>query len=109
MSDLKFNPNEVVVKVTEDEHSLLNCVITREDDIYCSLCIELNVASEGTSIEESKGNLTDAVKGYIESAVEQNLTVYRPVPTEDNPLISNKNSVIETFKLETNVSLLEHA
>ena len=40
----------------------------REDDGYVSLCPELDVASQGVSVEEASANLREAVELFIESA-----------------------------------------
>jgi len=43
-------------------------MIYREDDGYVALCPELDVASQGDSVEEASANLRDAVELFIESA-----------------------------------------
>ena len=43
-------------------------MIYREDDGYVSLCPELDVASQGDSVEEASANLREAVELFIESA-----------------------------------------
>jgi predicted RNase H-like HicB family nuclease len=45
----------------------LNAVITREGDLYVARCLELDVVSQGKSIEEAQANLKEAVDLYIES------------------------------------------
>jgi predicted RNase H-like HicB family nuclease len=45
-------------------------IIEREDDIYVSLCPELDIASQGSTIEEAKENLTEAVELFFEMADE---------------------------------------
>lgn len=45
-------------------------VIEREGDGYISLCPELDIASQGDSIEEAKANLTEAVDLFLETASE---------------------------------------
>ena len=91
-----------------EEYSLLDAVITKEDEIYCSLCLELNVASEGETLEESKKNLLRVVKDYLELAIENNLPIIRNVPWEDNPLV-NGEEIIDKFKIQTNVNIVEYA
>lgn len=46
----------------------LTCVIEREDDAYVSSCPELDIASQGRSIEEARGNLIEAVQLFLETA-----------------------------------------
>ena len=43
-----------------------SAVIEREDEWYVSLCPELDVASQGKSIEEALANLKEAVELYLE-------------------------------------------
>jgi predicted RNase H-like HicB family nuclease len=45
-----------------------SAVITEEDDGYVSLCTELDIASQGDSIEEAIANLKEAVEGFFETA-----------------------------------------
>lgn len=42
--------------------------IWREDDGYVALCPELDIASQGDSIEEARANLKEAVEGFFELA-----------------------------------------
>lgn len=43
-------------------------VIEREGDAYVALCPELDIASQGTTIEEAKANLIEAVELFLETA-----------------------------------------
>lgn len=46
----------------------LTCLIEREGDGYVSMCPELDIASQGNSIEEARGNLIEALELFLESA-----------------------------------------
>jgi predicted RNase H-like HicB family nuclease len=46
----------------------LTAIIEREDDGFVSLCPELDVASQGSSIEEAKANLVEALSLFLETA-----------------------------------------
>ncbi len=46
----------------------LTAIIEREDDGYVALCPELDIASQGDSIEEARGNLREAVELFFETA-----------------------------------------
>ncbi len=46
----------------------LTAVIEREDDGYVALCPELDIASEGSSIEEARTNLIEALTLFFETA-----------------------------------------
>ena len=43
-------------------------IIEREDDGFVALCPELDVASQGGSVEEAKANLAEAVGLFLERA-----------------------------------------
>lgn len=43
-------------------------IIEREGNGYVSLCPELDIASQGDSIEEAKQNLTEALQLFFEAA-----------------------------------------
>lgn len=46
----------------------LTAIIEREGDGYVSLCTELDIASQGATIEEARANLTEALELFFESA-----------------------------------------
>ncbi len=46
----------------------LTAIIEREDDGYVSLCPELDIASQGDTIEEARGNLIEALELFLETA-----------------------------------------
>ena len=52
-------------------------LLQKEDDFYVALCPELDVASQGPSVEEAIANLKEAVELFLECAdpkeVEQRL------------------------------------
>ena len=43
-------------------------LIEREDDGYVALCPELDVASQGDTVEEARANLAEAVALFLETA-----------------------------------------
>jgi predicted RNase H-like HicB family nuclease len=43
-------------------------IIEREDDGFVALCPELDIASEGASIEEARVNLIEALTLFFETA-----------------------------------------
>ena len=43
-------------------------ILEREGDMYVALCPELDVASQGTTVEEATANLKEAVELFLESA-----------------------------------------
>ena len=46
----------------------LTAIIEREGDGYVSLCPELDVASQGGSVEEARDNLREALELFFEAA-----------------------------------------
>lgn len=46
----------------------LTAIIEREGDGYVALCPELDIASQGDSIEEARANLCEAVELFFETA-----------------------------------------
>jgi predicted RNase H-like HicB family nuclease len=46
----------------------LTAIIEREDDGYVALCPELDIASQGTSVEEARANLVEALTLFFEVA-----------------------------------------
>ncbi len=43
-------------------------IIEREDDWYVALCPELDIASQGTTIEEARDNLIEALELFFQTA-----------------------------------------
>lgn len=43
-------------------------ILEREGDLYVALCPELDVASQGTTVEEATANLKEAVELFLETA-----------------------------------------
>ena len=46
----------------------LTAIIEREDNDYVALCPELDVASQGHTVEEARRNLVEAVELFLEAA-----------------------------------------
>lgn len=51
----------------------LTAIIEREGDGYVSLCPELDIASQGNSVEEAKNNLQEALELFFETASAEEL------------------------------------
>ena len=43
-------------------------ILEREGDMYVALCPELDVASQGSTVEEATANLKEAVELFLETA-----------------------------------------
>jgi predicted RNase H-like HicB family nuclease len=46
----------------------LTAIIEREDEGFVALCPELDIASQGSSIEEARSNLAEALALFFETA-----------------------------------------
>lgn len=55
-------------------------IVQREGDGYVALCPELDVASQGLTVEEATANLKEAVELFLECADPEE--VQRRLPTE---------------------------
>lgn len=48
-------------------------IISKEDDMYVSFCPELDIASQGATIDEAKSNLREAIELFFEHASENEI------------------------------------
>ena len=55
------------------QHRQFTAIIEREGAGYVSLCPELDIASQGDSIEEARSNLIEAVELFFECASESEI------------------------------------
>jgi predicted RNase H-like HicB family nuclease len=46
----------------------MTAILSREDDGFVSLCPELDIASQGATIEEARANLVEALTLFLETA-----------------------------------------
>jgi predicted RNase H-like HicB family nuclease len=83
-------------------------IIFKDGEGYTSLCPELDVASEGSTPEEASTNLLEAVTLYLETAIEANLPYLRPVPLEEDPRITNPESIVKIFNLKIDFQITVH-
>jgi len=51
----------------------LTAILIREGDGFVALCPEIDVASQGETVEEAKANLKEAVELFFECASESEL------------------------------------
>ena len=52
----------------------MTAIIQREDDGFVSLCPELDIASQGATIEEARANLVEALTLFLETAAPTEIT-----------------------------------
>jgi len=55
-------------------HRELTAIIEREGNGYVSLCPELDIASQGGTIEEARANLIEALELFFETASQAEIT-----------------------------------
>lgn len=53
----------------------LTAIIEREGDGYVSLCPELDIASQGETIEDARNNLREALELFFETASQEEIQV----------------------------------
>jgi predicted RNase H-like HicB family nuclease len=82
-------------------------VIFKEGRWYVSLCLDLDVASQGRTVREAKKMLAEAVELYLETCFESNIPHLRPVPKEEDPRFNPRDDLVETFNFR--VSFRAHA
>lgn len=51
----------------------LTAIIEKENNLFVSLCPELDIASQGLSVEEAKKNLKEALELFFETASEEEI------------------------------------
>lgn len=51
----------------------LTAIIEREDDGYVALCPQLDIASQGDSIEQARDNLQEALELFFETASQEEI------------------------------------
>ena len=49
-------------------------IVEREGDVYVALCPELDVASQGETVEKATANLKEAVELFLECADREEIT-----------------------------------
>jgi predicted RNase H-like HicB family nuclease len=49
----------------------MTAILEREDDGFVALCPELDIASQGSTIEEARANLVEALTLFFETASPQ--------------------------------------
>lgn len=84
-------------------------VILKEDQGYSSLCLELDVASQGNSPEEAKAMLLEAVTLHLEGVFEDGLPYLRPVPPAHDPRQATPQQIVEVFPLKVDLDVHAYA
>lgn len=88
---------------------IFSAVIIREVDGYSALCLDLDVASDGDTPAAARENLIEAVNLDVETAIENNLPIIRPVPRDENPIFTRPDDVQEPFKIKVDLEVFAYA
>lgn len=78
------------------------CAVLRDGKLYSSLCLDLDVASQGKTRREAKKMLAEAVTLYLETCFEDGIPYLRPVPTTEDPRHQAVENLVEIFPLLVN-------
>ena len=83
-------------------------IILKKYSGYSGLCADINISSEGNTIEETKKNLEEAASLYIKSAIKNDLPIARPVMQNENPQFTSPDIIQEVYDMkigfEVNIS-----
>ncbi|HEY6290378.1 MAG TPA: hypothetical protein VI455_02300 [Terriglobia bacterium] len=74
--------------------------VFREGRCFVSLCLDLDVASQGKDPREAKKMLAEAVSLYLETCFEDGVPYLRPVPKNEDPRIESPANLVELFPLK---------
>lgn len=72
----------------------------KEGDQFVSLCLDLDVASQGATVREAKKMLAEAVTLYLEGCFESNIPYLRPVPRQEDPRFNPSPDFVGIFPLK---------
>ena len=84
-------------------------VILQEEPGYTSLCPELDVASQGQTVQQARDALLEAVTLYLETALENNLPWLRPIPRQEDPRFISPEAIVDTFMLRVQAEVYVYA
>ena len=68
----------------KDRTLWLHILLEKEKDKFIAHCLEFDIVTEGSSLEDAEESIIDAINEYITYAIENNLLnqIYRPAPKE---------------------------
>jgi predicted RNase H-like HicB family nuclease len=75
-------------------------IIWKERGEHSALCPELDIASQGGTVEETQKNLLEAATLHLEGCLEDGLPYLRPVPASEDPRNSFPGQSLEIFKFK---------
>ena len=84
-------------------------ILLREDGGYSALCPELDVASQGASMEEATTMLLEAATLHLEGAIADGLPYLRPIPPSEDPRNTLPAGIVKTFRFKVDVRVHAYA
>ena len=84
-------------------------ILLQEDEGYSALCPELDVASQGASMEEATTMLLEAATLHLEGAIEDGLPYLRPISPSEDPRNTLPTGIVKTFRLKVDVRVHAYA
>lgn len=81
------------------------CAVLKEGKLYVSICLDLDVASQGRTVRQARQMLAEAVALYLESCFENNIPPLRPVPRSEDPRYQPSPALVEVFSLKADFSV----
>ena len=86
--------------VTKEHDFEFTSAVLKDGNRFVSLCLDLDVASQGISLQEAKKMLAEAVTLYLEGCFESNIPYLRPVPREEDPRFNPTPGLVSIFPLK---------
>jgi predicted RNase H-like HicB family nuclease len=71
----------------------------KEGKWFVSLCLDVDVASQGRTAREARRMLAEAVALYLEGCFESNVPYLRPVPKNEDPRFNQPGNFVGYFPL----------
>ncbi|MFZ5921985.1 MAG: type II toxin-antitoxin system HicB family antitoxin [Chloroflexota bacterium] len=84
-------------------------IVWKEGGEFSALCPELDVASQGKTINEARDNLLEAAALHLEGSFEDGLPYMRPVPPSEDPRNSLPAETLKIFKFKVDVAIKAYA
>ncbi len=79
--------------------------VFKEGNQFVSVCLDLDVASQGRTLREAKRMLAEAVTLYLEGCFENNIPYLRPVPREEDPRLHPPENLVTIFPLKVDFTV----
>lgn len=93
----------------EKDGFVFTSIILQEEAGYTSLCLDLDLASQGETIQQAREALLEAVTLYLETALANNLPWLRPVPPSEDPRFVDPEHIVAEFPLKVSVAVHAYA